>query len=131
MVVDASALVSIMLGEPDADDLLQRLSRYRAPVMIPIGIYETALAVMRVKRCDAGVAHALVSDTLDALGIEVMSIGPAHAQAAVAAFGRFEKGRHAAELNMGDCFAYACALVSGGPLLCKGDDFSRTDAIAA
>jgi ribonuclease VapC len=46
---------------------------------------------------------------------------------AIQAFERFGKGRHPAQLNMGDCFAYTCALAQGAPLLFKGDDFSKTD----
>jgi ribonuclease VapC len=46
---------------------------------------------------------------------------------AVEAFDRFGKGRHSAGLNMGDCFAYACARQIDTPLLCKGNDFPRTD----
>jgi ribonuclease VapC len=47
------------------------------------------------------------------------------------AFSRFGKGRHPAGLNFGDCFAYALATVRGEPLLYKGDDFARTDVVAA
>lgn len=48
---------------------------------------------------------------------------------AIAAFERCGKGRHQAALNMGDCFAYACARSMNVPLLCKGNDFPRTDVI--
>jgi ribonuclease VapC len=51
------------------------------------------------------------------------------ARAAREAFMRFGKGRHAAGLNFGDCFPYALARVLAEPLLFKGDDFGRTDAM--
>ena len=54
----------------------------------------------------------------------------AESDAALLAFECFEKGRHPAALNMGDCFAYACAATLAQPLLFKGDDFTRTDIVA-
>ena len=47
------------------------------------------------------------------------------------AFARYRRGRHPAALNMGDCFAYACARANGAKLLFKGDDFGGTDIEAA
>ncbi len=58
-------------------------------------------------------------------------IGEPEAVRAFAAFVRFGKGRHPAALNMGDCFAYACAKANNAKLLFKGDDFSKTDIAAA
>jgi ribonuclease VapC len=43
------------------------------------------------------------------------------------AFRRYGKGRHAAGLNFGDCFAYALAKMLDEPLLFKGNDFALTD----
>ena len=60
-----------------------------------------------------------------------MPIDAACGQAAVAAFDRFGKGRHAAALNLGDCFAYACAHLHQVALLCKGEDFPQTDIMIA
>lgn len=58
-------------------------------------------------------------------------IGPAEQALATEAFERFGKLRHPAALNMGDCFAYACARSHEVPLLFKGDDFSRRDIESA
>ena len=44
---------------------------------------------------------------------------------------RYGKGRHPAGLNFGDTFAYALASVRNLPLLFKGNDFARTDVVAA
>ena len=60
-------------------------------------------------------------------GIEVVAVDFTQAKIARQAFAHFGKGRHLAGLNYGDCFAYALARQLGEPLLCKGDDFSRTD----
>jgi ribonuclease VapC len=65
------------------------------------------------------------------LGIDIVSMPADIGDAAIDAFQRFGKGRHPAALNMGDCFAYACAKRLGVPLLYKGDDFSLTDIHSA
>ena len=62
---------------------------------------------------------------------QVLPIGEAEQIAALEAHARFGKGVHPAKLNMGDCFAYACARVHGAPLLYKGEDFALTDIEAA
>jgi ribonuclease VapC len=64
---------------------------------------------------------------LDRAEIELVPVDLEQAQAARRAFSSFGKGRSPAGLNYGDCFAYALARVLGEPLLCKGDDFRRTD----
>lgn len=61
-----------------------------------------------------------------------MAFGAEHARVARAAYARYGKGSgSAARLNLGDCFSYALATVSGQPLLFKGDDFTHTDVVAA
>lgn len=64
-------------------------------------------------------------------GVVVIPFEPAHAQIATDAWLRFGKGRHSAALNFGDCLAYATARLAGRPLLCKGQDFSKTDLAIA
>ena len=64
---------------------------------------------------------------IESAGIEVVAVDFAQAKIARRAFANLGKGRHPAGLNYGDCFAYALASQFGEPLLCKGDDFSRTD----
>jgi ribonuclease VapC len=68
---------------------------------------------------------------LQAAQVETVSVDPAQALAAREVFRRFGKGRHAAGLDFGDCFAYALAVVRDEPLLFKGADFPLTDVIAA
>jgi ribonuclease VapC len=60
-------------------------------------------------------------------GIEIVPVDADQADAARRAWRRFGRGRHPAGLNLGDCFSYARAFVSGEPLLFKGDDFPKTD----
>lgn len=59
--------------------------------------------------------------------IGLAAIGADEARLAIDAMARFGKGRHPAQLNMGDCFAYVCARTKNARLLHKGDDFSKTD----
>ena len=65
------------------------------------------------------------------LGITVVPFGEREWHAAVAAFLRFGRGRHAAALNFGDCLAYAAAVVANDSLLFVGVDFGLTDVRAA
>jgi ribonuclease VapC len=58
-------------------------------------------------------------------------LSPEAARIALDAFERYDKGRHPARLNFGDCFAYACARHLGQPLMFKGADFTQTDIAAA
>jgi ribonuclease VapC len=64
---------------------------------------------------------------LHRLGVELIPVTEEHAELARSAWRRYGKGRHAAALNFGDCFAYALAIESGEPLLFVGRDFTRTD----
>jgi ribonuclease VapC len=72
-----------------------------------------------------------VNDFVASATLEIVPIGKAEYAEAFRAFARFGKGRHPARLNLGDCFAYACARLHQAPLLFKGDDFTRTDVAAA
>ena len=73
-------------------------------------------------------ADASIAATFAEAGIEPVPITDALAQAAVAAFARYGKGRgHPARLNLADCLIYAAAKAADAPLLFIGDDFSRTD----
>lgn len=63
--------------------------------------------------------------------IKIVNVVPETARIALDAFDRYGKGRHPAQLNFGDCFAYACARYLGKPLMFKGADFPQTDIEAA
>ena len=127
MFVDASALVAILLREPGWEPLSERLQTAEAPVTSAIAIYETVLAIARTRAGGIEAARQEVAMALEAAGIEV-TIGPVEADAALDAFARDGKGQgHPAQLNLGDCFAYAVAKTQRVTLLFKGDDFSHTD----
>jgi ribonuclease VapC len=127
MFVDASALCAILLSEPDAPVLAKRLESASLRITSPIAVFETVMALARVASFDIATARAHVARFLAAAEIETIAIGAAEREAALDAMDRFGKGRHPARLNMGDCFAYACARTHGSPLPFKGNDFSQTD----
>ena len=128
MFLDASALVAVMVPESDGDEIAAKLEAADRVVVSPLVVWESVVAMARIRRSPVEVARRSVEMFLIGIGAEVMPIDADVGNAAVAAFARFGKGRHPAALNMGDCFAYACAGRRGLPLLCKGDDFARTDA---
>ncbi len=128
MFVDASALVAILVREPGWEDLAGALDAAAQPITSAITVYETVLAVARLRDGDIEAARADVRAFLHAADMAVVPIETDDADAAVTAFARFGKGRgHPARLNLGDCFAYALARRHGVSLLFKGDDFSKTD----
>lgn len=131
MFLDASAVIAIIAGEPDADSLQARLDKAEAVQVSAIVIYESVLGLARVGAVPIDDARSLVDRFLDEVDAEILSIDATIGRRAIDAFARFGKGQHPAALNLGDCFAYACAEASQMPLLCKGDDFRRTDIVLA
>ncbi len=109
-------------------------------------VYEAAIAATTVRRLSAG-NYLEVSIVLEGRGgyrgaehlealleraaVEVVPVTVDQVHAARRAWRQFGKGNHPAALNYGDCFAYALAATTGEPLLFKGDDFARTDIVAA
>ena len=121
IVVDTSALVAILLDEPEAEACSQALE-VETDVRISAGTLAEAL-IVAMKRERAEDMRLLV----EGLGLTVEPLSSAGANRVSEAYGRWGKGVHRAGLNFGDCFAYACARHFGLPLLFKGNDFSQTD----
>lgn len=128
MVVDSSALIAILLGEEEAASFGTAIVAAGDTTMSAVSYVEASMVIW-------GRKHEYGLKKLDALieeeGIRIIPVDHAQALAAREAFVRFGKGQHPARLNMGDCFSYALAKITGRPLLFKGDDFSRTDIAAA
>ncbi len=132
MFIDASAIVAILTREPDADALADVLESARAPIASPIAIFEAALGICRKRHASVKEAEADIREFLGVAAIHAVSITEREAETALAAFSRYGKGRgHPAQLNLGDCFAYAVAKNHRRALLFKGDDFSTTDIAPA
>lgn len=125
--VDASAFVAILTEEPEADELGARLLASSTRMTSAIAVYEATLAVARKKGFELDAVALRVERFMRSLGIDTVEIGEPHARLAIDAHARYGKGRHPAALNMGDCFAYACAKLTGAELLYKGVDFDLTD----
>ncbi len=125
--VDASALIAILTQEPDAAALADRLERDTVRACSALSVWETIAGLCRSYGLTVSAARTDVARFLGAGDIHFVPIGQREAEIATDAYAKFGKGRHAAALNMGDCFAYACARANGARLLFKGDDFSRTD----
>ncbi len=130
MFVDASALVAILAQEPGYLRIGERLHAASSRSTSGLAVFEAVMAIARLKTLTIAAAEAHVRDFLQAAAIAVVPIADAEAREALAAFARFGKGQgHPAQLNMGDCFAYACARTRKAELLFVGNDFSRTDIV--
>lgn len=127
LFVDASALVAMIAGEPQGDDFLKQVQDDRDPLCSAITCWEATTALCRSYGFAVADARRAVADTVAARPLRMVSIGSAEADLALDAYQAYGKGRHPARLNMGDCFAYACARANGARLLYKGDDFAQTD----
>ena len=89
---------------------------------------ETSIVLAGRRRTEAvGDVEALLRE----LGVTIVPFGEPEWHAAVAAFLRFGRRRHAAALNFGDCLAYAAAIVANDSLLFVGEGFRQTDITPA
>ncbi len=131
MFVDASALTAMIVDEHDGIALMRRMEKAGRRMTSPIAVWEATLAVARLTGKSFAETKQGLDRFLDLGGVELTPIPADVTALAIDAYDRFGKGRHRARLNMGDCFAYACARHFGQPLLYKGDDFAQTDIEAA
>lgn len=127
IVVDSSALCSLLLDEDGTELLGQTLERAAEAVTHTVSVYETVAAVARVSNLSVLEATETVTGFLAASEIAVVTIGQPEMMMSLEALARYGPGRHPAELNMGDCFSYAVAKLRGASLLYKGDGFAQTD----
>ena len=128
MVVDTSALLAILLGEPERFDYIGLLAGADDPLISTATLVEASI-VMQARTGDEGVQD--LDDLLSAAGVRPVAVDADQAVLARQAFARFGKGRAPAGLNFGDCFADALARAMGRRLLFKGADFAQTDVRAA
>jgi ribonuclease VapC len=132
MFVDASAIVAILTREPEADTLADALDAAGSPITSAIGVFEAVLGLCRKRHASVAEAATDVREFLGTAEVRTVPITDKDAETALDAFSRYGKGRgHPAQLNLGDCFAYAVARQHRASLLFKGDDFTKTDIQAA
>jgi ribonuclease VapC len=122
--VDASAIVAILTEEDDAQALAAALESATDAITSPIAVWEAAASISR--KTGKRAANEL-ADILAFLDLADVAIEPVDIAATVAAIAAFDRYGHAADLNMGDCFAYAFAKTRKVPMLYKGKDFTLTD----
>ncbi len=124
MVLDTSALLALLLDEPEAESFRTAVEDDTTRLVSAATLLETALVIEARKGEPGGRELDLLIHKAD---VDVVPVDAEQVAEARRAYRRFGKGRHAAGLNFGDVFAYALARTSGEPLLFKGDDFTRTD----
>ncbi len=127
MIVDSSALMSIVTDEPGADAVLRKAAggrcRMSAATWVEVGIVADARSTRHGERLDR---------IVETLAIEIVPVSVRQAEVARLAYRRYGRGSGSpARLNFGDCFAYALSVVAGEPLLFCGDDFTHTDVARA
>lgn len=127
LVVDTSAVVAILAGEPETDGLIEQLSRASSRLMSTATLLELSI-VMEARLGPAG--QSLVERFVRDGEIEIVPVDRGHVDRALEGWRRFGKGRHTAALNYGDCFAYGLSVASGYPVLYVGNDFGLTDVPA-
>lgn len=124
MVIDTSALMAILQDEPERSDFIRAIERAESRVMSSATLVESSI-LLETRYGPAGVRD--LDLFLARAGVEIIDVDREQADLARHAHGRYGRGNHPANLNMGDCFAYALARSTGQPLLAKGDGFPRTD----
>ena len=128
MVIDTSALVAILLAEPEMTAFNEALDTAGSRLLSVASFVEASMVI----DSRLGAEGLLDLDRFLARArIELVPVDAQQGWLGREAFRRYGKGRHPAGLNLGDCFAYALATATGQPLLYKGDDFSKTDIVAA
>jgi ribonuclease VapC len=125
IVVDTSALLTILLNEPQAARCIEAMEA-ETPMVISSGTLAEAMIVAGRHR-----ARPALERLLARIKPEIVPVTESGARRVGDAYARWGKGVHPAGLNFGDCFAYVLAMERGSPLLFVGHDFTKTDVIAA
>ena len=125
IVVDTSALMTIVLREPGAERYAEVLGGHSDLLISAASSVEAGVVAAR-----RGLSRDL-DDIFQAVKVTVVTVDAERARLTVQAYRRYGKGFHPARLNFGDCFAYELAKSRGCPLLYFGEDFARTDVVAA
>ena len=124
MVIDTSALVAILLNEPEAAAFAAAMEADSTRLLSAVSFLEAAIVI----EARTGAPGARELDLiLHRARVDIVPFDSEQAELARDAYRAYGKGRHPAGLNFGDCCSYALAMTSREPLLFKGDDFAKTD----
>jgi len=127
MVIDTSALIAILEDESEAAQISRAIVQAEVRLLSAASMLETSI-VIENRRGETGKQD--FERLLQKAGIEVVAVTEEQAEVARQAYRDYGKGHgHPAQLNFGDCFAYALAKTLNQPLLFKGNDFSQTDIV--
>jgi ribonuclease VapC len=124
MVIDSSALVAILFGEPEAGGFVDAIAGAEPRLMSAANLLEAAIVVDNQLGPAAG---RQLDRFVEQARIEIAPVTERQVRTAQQAYLDYGRGNHPAKLNFGDCFAYALAKATREPLLFKGDDFEQTD----
>ena len=124
MVIDTSAVIAILCDEWEAPLFEEAIEADPVRLLSAASLLEAAL-VIEARFGEAGARE--LDLLLHAAAVEVVAVNREQAELGRLAWRRYGKGRHPAALNYGDCFAYGLSMLTGEPLLFKGDDFPQTD----
>ena len=125
MVLDTSVFLALLNREPEADNFAAAIEEAES-ILVSASTYVEAGIIVTRRFGEKG--RAFLDEIIMNAGIQITPVTPTQARLAVDAFAKYGKGQgHPAQLNFGDCFAYALAKESDRPLLFKGEDFAKTD----
>lgn len=125
--VDASALVAFITGEAEQSVVGATIASDPDPLWSAMTCWEAVAALKNSYDLTIEEARDEVERSASVMELRLVRIDREELEIALNAYQRYGKGQHPARLNMGDCFAYACAKTNNAQLLYKGDDFARTD----
>ena len=128
MIIDTSVLVAILDQEPEAERIVRTLASAPERTLSAANLVEVGI-VMQARRGDDGARD--LDLLLAKLRVEIVVVTASQADTARKAFRRYGRGRHPANPNFGDCFAYALAKEKSAPLPFNGNDFRQTDVMVA
>ena len=128
MILDSSAVLVILRAEAGQRSFVEAVVDAERRAISAANWFEAAIVI---DSRGNDLARADFDQFFEEYAVEIVSVTPALARRARAAYATYGKGRHPAGLNFGDCFAYALAKITGEPLLFKGEDFKKTDILPA
>lgn len=128
MVIDTSALLVILLDEPERSTFTRAIGGAADCRLSAANLLEASI-VIEARLGPTGGQE--LDFLLDRAHVEVVPVGADQVKLALHGWRVYGKGRHPASLNYGDCFAYGLAKLRGEVLLFTGDDFSQTDIVSA
>jgi ribonuclease VapC len=124
MIIDTSALVAVLQAEPERDQMLDAITQASRLLISSVSVLETAMVIQSRFGSEACLDLELF---LFEARLEIVPFDSRQSATALRAWRNYGKGRHPAQLNLGDCCVYGLAKAFGEPILCKGNDFAQTD----